>query len=86
MTWPTGVDTTFSLAPKDSANRCLSARSTTSALQSFDFENIKLIPILFQTGYLTLSGYDDLLRTYVLSFPNKEVKESYLNNLADSYT
>lgn len=55
------------------------------ALQNFDFENIQLIPILFQTGYLTLKGYDDVLNNYILSFPNKEVRESYLRNLADSY-
>jgi hypothetical protein len=54
-------------------------------LQSFDIESLKVIPILFQTGYLTITGKDTVLNTLKLDFPNREVKESYLRNLADLY-
>ncbi|WP_170254627.1 ATP-binding protein [Phaeodactylibacter luteus] len=54
-------------------------------LGNFDIEDLKIIPILFQTGYLTISEEDDILRTYRLKFPNNEVKESYLRGLADAY-
>jgi len=47
-------------------------------LGSFEVENIKVETLLFQTGYLTLKGkeqiYDDIY--YTLSYPNKEVKKS----------
>jgi Predicted AAA-ATPase/PD-(D/E)XK nuclease superfamily len=56
-----------------------------SDLGNFDIENLKIIPILFQTGYLTIKGEDPLFRNYILSFPNLEVQESYLRNLADAY-
>jgi hypothetical protein len=54
-------------------------------LQNFSIENINLVPVLFQTGYLTLVGYDEVLNNAILSFPNLEVRESYLRNLADLY-
>src|SRR5690606_35688634 len=34
------------------------------------------VTILFQTGYLTVKGYDAQTRIYTLDFPNLEVKES----------
>lgn len=56
-----------------------------SDLGNFDIENLKIFPILFQTGYITIIEEEALFRNYVLSFPNIEVKESYLRNLADTY-
>jgi Predicted AAA-ATPase/PD-(D/E)XK nuclease superfamily len=54
-------------------------------LSSFDIDNILIVPVLFQTGYLTISGYDELFSNYTLSFPNMEVEEAYLQRLADTY-
>lgn len=56
----------------------------TADVGNFDIENLKIIPVLFQTGYLTIIK-EDILNSYVLSFPNIEVRESYLRNLADTY-
>ena len=56
-----------------------------SEMQTFNFENINLLPLLFQTGYLTLKGHNELFNNAILSFPNIEVKESYLRNLVDVY-
>lgn len=54
-------------------------------LGNFDIENLKIEPILFQTGYLTIVGENPVFRNYKLSFPNQEVRESYLRNLLDAY-
>ncbi len=56
-----------------------------SDLGNFDIENIKIEPLLFQTGYLTIVDEDPVFRQYKLSFPNLEVRESYLNNLLQAY-
>lgn len=56
-----------------------------SELGNFDIENLKIEPILFQTGYLTIVGENPIFRSYKLGFPNEEVKESYLRNLLDTY-
>jgi Predicted AAA-ATPase/PD-(D/E)XK nuclease superfamily len=56
-----------------------------SDLGNFDIENLKIEPILFQTGYLTIVGENPLFRSYKLGFPNMEVRESYLRNLLEAY-
>jgi hypothetical protein len=53
-------------------------------LGNFDIENLKIIPILFQTGYLTILK-EDVFNTYILGFPNREVRESYLRHLLETY-
>ena len=55
-------------------------------LNSFNIDNLQLLPILFQTGYLTLSGHDDVLDTYKLDYPNVEVKSAYLHGLLEMYS
>jgi len=54
-------------------------------VQSFDIDLLETIPILFQTGYLTIVGKDDILDDFILSYPNKEVKQAYLERLTDHY-
>lgn len=39
------------------------------------------IPLLYQSGYLTIDSYDPLLKTYTLHFPNLEVKEGMISGL-----
>jgi hypothetical protein len=62
-----------------------SVKLNKSDLGNFDIENLKIEPLLFQTGYLTISEEDTLFRQYKLTFPNLEVRESYLNNLLEAY-
>jgi hypothetical protein len=55
------------------------------SLGNFNITNIQPITVLFQTGYLTL--VEDLgMNVYRLGYPNKEVKNSMLNMLLNSYT
>ncbi|GHT39400.1 ATPase AAA [Bacteroidia bacterium] len=44
------------------------------------------IPVLYQTGYLTIKKYDPLFNTFFLGFPNEEVKYGFLRNLLPAYT
>jgi Predicted AAA-ATPase/PD-(D/E)XK nuclease superfamily len=44
--------------------------------ESYDIDNIGLIPLLFQTGYLTIKELDVMTGEMVLDYPNKEVRES----------
>lgn len=44
------------------------------------------IPVLFQSGYLTIKGYDKEFGLYRLGFPNKEVEEGFLKFLIPFYT
>jgi hypothetical protein len=48
-----------------------------------DYENP--VPILYQTGYITIKGYDGMFSEYILGFPNEEVKYGFLNELLPVY-
>ena len=44
------------------------------------------IPVIYQSGYLTIKGYDKEFQSYRLGFPNEEVKYGFLNFLVPYYT
>ena len=44
------------------------------------------IPVIFQSGYLTIKGYDREFGLYRLGFPNKEVEEGFIKFLVPFYT
>ena len=59
-----------------------------SIFESFDPVNINEIPLLFQTGYLTIKNkevsFDQV--QYTLGIPNNEVKDSLLKYLLSAYS
>lgn len=58
----------------------------TSRMQTADLISGDPIPVLFQSGYLTIKSYDFRMRRYTLGYPNREVKEGFLNFLLPYYT
>ena len=44
------------------------------------------LPLLYQSGYLTIKDYDPEAQTYTLSFPNQEVRVGYIEGLLPVYT
>ena len=43
------------------------------------------LPMIFQAGYLTIKGYDKDFNTYLLDYPNNEVKQGLITLLANDY-
>lgn len=43
------------------------------------------IPVLYQSGYLTIKGYDPLFCLYKLAYPNSEVRYGFTESLLPSY-
>lgn len=43
------------------------------------------LPMIFQSGYLTIKNYNFQFNTFLLDFPNNEVKNGFLTMLATSY-
>ena len=56
-------------------------------LDAYEPERIKPVTLLFQTGYLTIKGFEQIeaIRRYTLGFPNMEVEDSFLKNLSAVY-
>lgn len=44
------------------------------------------IPLIYQSGYLTIKDYDERFRNYLLCFPNDEVKYGFISFLMPFYT
>ncbi|MCI5142849.1 MAG: AAA family ATPase, partial [Candidatus Electrothrix sp. ATG1] len=56
-----------------------------SAFNTYDVDNINITAILFQTGYLTIKKIDYEHNKYLLEFPNKEVRDSFLDFAVEQY-
>ncbi len=50
----------------------------------YEIENLEPEPLLFQTGYITIHGFDNTL--YQMGYPNQEVKTSFLSYLYRHFT
>ena len=43
------------------------------------------LPMIYQSGYLTIKAHDKLTNTYLLDFPNNEVKRGFATAIANNY-
>lgn len=59
---------------------------TASVLGNIDTVDQSPIPVLYQSGYLTLKGYDKEFEMYRLGFPNLEVERGFTRFLIPYYT
>ncbi|MCP4347401.1 MAG: AAA family ATPase, partial [Desulfobacterales bacterium] len=59
-------------------------QATEVIFSTFELEDLKPEALLFQTGYVTISEIENML--YTFSYPNQEVKTSFLEILFHSYT
>ena len=57
-----------------------------SGLETYRAVTENALPILFQSGYLTIIGYIKEARLYKLGFPNDEVRYGFLENLLPAYS
>ena len=55
-------------------------------LNSIDIMDTNPLPLLYQSGYLTIKDYDERYKTYTLCFPNSEVREGFVKYLVPYYT
>ena len=56
-----------------------------SVLNSIDSASDNPIPVIYQSGYLTIKGYDEEFGIYSLGFPNREVEEGFIKFLLPFY-
>ena len=56
-----------------------------SVLKDYTGDMLDPIPLLYQTGYLTIADYEKQRKRYTLCFPNEEVKYGFLESLMPSY-
>jgi hypothetical protein len=59
---------------------------STDTLNSIDIMDQNPLPLLYQSGYLTLKSYDKEFDSYILGFPNREVEQGFIKYLVPFYT
>lgn len=59
---------------------------TADELNSVDSASTNPIPVIYQSGYLTIKGYDSRFGLFKLGYPNKEVEEGFVKFLIPYYT
>lgn len=62
------------------------AEADENTLNSLDVNSASPIPVIYQSGYLTIKDFDPEFRMYTLGFPNGEVEEGFTNFLLPCYT
>ena len=59
---------------------------TEDILNSIDVASTNPVPVIYQSGYLTIKDYDPEFHTYRLGFPNEEVENGFFRFLLPFYT
>ena len=84
--WDSGTPTFLLKALKRDFQYDLSAVEVGPALlDNYTLENLDWRNLLFQTGYLTITGYDEEVALYTLGYPNREVEFSMYQHLLATY-
>ncbi len=68
-----------------SLERMANEYATEDILNSVDVASTNPIPVIYQSGYLTIKGYEPRFRTYQLGFPNEEVEDGFFRFLLPFY-
>lgn len=55
------------------------------SFSSFDIEELPTLPLLYQTGYLTIKAILPHINAYCLGFPNREVSQSFSESLLTTF-
>jgi hypothetical protein len=71
---------------KDFAISEMPVRAEEISFSTYEVDRLDIIPLLFQTGYLTLTGYNPERLLYTLDYPNFEVKNSFIQYFIRGYT
>ncbi|MDR3013450.1 MAG: ATP-binding protein [Chitinispirillales bacterium] len=56
-----------------------------SDFRKYDVENMKAEPVLYQSGYLTITNYNEEDEEFTLDYPNIEVRSSFTKSLLKQY-
>lgn len=58
--------------------------ATTATAEQFDAPSNRAtdpLPVLYQSGYLTIKSYDPNFQAYTLGYPNKEVRKGFIGSV-----
>ena len=59
--------------------------STENQFKNYDPDSKNMLAVVYQSGYLTIKGFEKEMRFYTLDFPNREVEEGFLDVLLQKF-
>lgn len=59
--------------------------ATEDQFKNYDPDSKNMLPVIYQSGYLTIREYEKETGLYTLDFPNKEVENGFLNVLLKKF-
>lgn len=68
-----------------SLQRIAHEETDADVLNSIDSASQNPVPVIYQSGYLTIKGYDRRFGMYRLGFPNREIEEGFIKFLLPYY-
>ena len=60
-------------------------QATETQFKDYDPDSKNMLPVIYQSGYLTIKGFEKRGRIYTLGFPNKEVENGFLNAILPKF-
>ena len=70
---------------QENMNELTNRYYTTQQFIDYKADVEKPLPMIYQSGYLTIKDYNIRRNTYLLDFPNDEVKNGFISILANDY-
>ncbi len=83
---PTMLMKTLERNPSDLFSLANGLKTQESSFNNYDPETNNLLPVIYQSGYLTIKGYDEDSELYTLNLPNKEVENGLFKILLPRFT
>ena len=66
-------------------NEIISRQYNASQFVDYRADEQRPLPMIYQSGYLTIKSYSPISKSYRLDFPNNEVKQGFVTMIANDY-
>ncbi len=60
-------------------------KATEKQFKNYDPETKNMLPVIYQSGYLTIKDFEEEERLYTLGFPNKEIEDGFLESVLEKF-
>ena len=82
---PSFLVKTLQYQPLELENLVNGRLATENQFKNYDPDSKNMLPVVYQSGYLTIKGFEKETRFYTLDFPNREVEEGFLEVLLQKF-
>ena len=82
---PSFLVKTIQNQPMELENLVNGRLATENQFKNYDPDSKNMLPVVYQSGYLTIKDFEKESRLYTLDFPNREVEEGFLDVLLKKF-